>query len=119
MKREAICPVCGKHFTARRKNHRYCSAACRKYDYRKHPRKAEDVPENAAVLRRFTCERCGAVVSVTDICDRRRRFCSSHCERLYWKHRRRQSAQADPPAPVQKKQKTILDLYRGEIFHGA
>ena len=102
MKREAICPVCGEHFTAGRRTQRYCSAACRKYDYRKRPREAETVQEGTPVIRSFRCLRCGALVSVTDPSDRRQKFCSSRCERLYWKHRRTKKA-----APADGSTKTI------------
>ena len=30
--------------------------------------------------------RCGKQVVVTQGADKRRKFCSPHCERLYWKH---------------------------------
>ena len=109
MKREAICPVCGKHFTAGRRTQRYCSTACRKYDYRKRPREAEAVPDGAPVIRSFRCLRCGALVSVTDPSDRRKKFCSSHCERLYWKHRRGKTS-----PPEDEKLKKLWNLYRRE-----
>ena len=73
MKREAVCPVCGKRFLADRCTQRYCARAG---------------PEGTPVLRRFLCARCGEPVAVTDSSDRRSRFCSGRCERLYWKHRR-------------------------------
>ncbi|HJE82523.1 MAG TPA: hypothetical protein K8V17_03710, partial [Megasphaera stantonii] len=38
------------------------------------------------VLRSFRCIRCGKWVVVTQGADKRRKFCSPHCERLYWKH---------------------------------
>ena len=94
MEREAVCPVCGKAFTADRSTQRYCSAACRRYAYRHRDRYAyrhrdEAPPSQRAVgktLRSFRCIRCGKQVVVTQGADKRRKFCSPHCERLYWKH---------------------------------
>ncbi len=51
--------------------------------------------DGAEPVRSFRCARCGTLVEVTDPSkDRRRRFCSPHCEKLYWKHKRRESAAA-------------------------
>ncbi|WP_317381582.1 hypothetical protein [Megasphaera stantonii] len=87
MEREAKCPVCGKIFTAHRATERYCSAACRRYAYR---HRDEAPPSQRAssgkTLRSFRCIRCGKLVVVTQGADKRRKFCSPHCERLYWKH---------------------------------
>ena len=86
MEREAVCPVCGKTFVADRSTQRYCSAACRRYAYR---HRDEAPPSQRAVgkkLRSFRCIRCGKQVVVTQGADKRRKFCSPHCERLYWKH---------------------------------
>ena len=40
----------------------------------------------APVRQEFTCLRCGKHVRVTDGRDCRTKFCSQHCEKLYWKH---------------------------------
>ena len=79
------CEMCGKPFTAKHKNRRFCSDACRRLAYRKQP-KLHLENEDGPVLRSFTCARCGKLVKVTSLYDRRKKFCSSHCERLYWKH---------------------------------
>ncbi len=88
MKREAVCPVCGKRFLADRCTQRYCAEKCRKKARRKETGKERAGPEGAPALRRFCCARCGKPVAVTDSSNRRSRFCSGRCERLYWKHRR-------------------------------
>lgn len=79
------CEMCGKPFTAKHKNRRFCSDACRRLAYRKQP-KLHPENEDGPVLRSSTCARCGKLVKVTSLYDRRKKFCSSHCERLYWKH---------------------------------
>lgn len=43
-------------------------------------------PLYVSVIREFTCLRCGKHVRVTDGRDCRTKFCSQHCEKLYWKH---------------------------------
>ena len=88
MEREAICPVCGKPFIADRISQKYCSAVCRRYAYR-HRHEDETPPSQQAAgktLRTFRCLRCGKLVMVKHRADKRRKFCSPHCERLYWKH---------------------------------
>ena len=85
MKRETVCPVCGKRFLADRCTQRYCSALCRKKAHRKETGEDRAGPEGAPVLRSFLCARCGKLVVVTDPSDKRSRFCSGRCERLYWK----------------------------------
>ena len=77
------CDLCGRAFTAHRKTQRFCSKACRRLAYRKHPKEEDGA---GPALRTFPCARCGRLVRVTDERDQRRKFCSSHCERLYWKH---------------------------------
>ena len=94
MEREAICPVCGKTFTARRALQKYCSAFCRRYAYR---HGCDMPPPRQAAgkrLRAFHCLRCGKLVVVTQQTDRRTKFCSTHCERLYWKHSQKVKSQA-------------------------
>ncbi len=57
--------------------------------YRKQPGRPAHAAGQGAVLRFFTCARCGRVILVTDENDRRRKFCSPHCERMYWKHKKK------------------------------
>ena len=45
--------------------------------------------------REAVCPVCGKPVAVTDPNDRRSRFCSGRCERLYWRHRRTEKKDAD------------------------
>ena len=86
MNRPAVCPVCGKKFTAIRMTQKYCSTACRLWAYRHRPVNYEVASVNGELLRTFRCLHCGKVVSVRSSADKRTKFCSPHCERLYWKH---------------------------------
>lgn len=52
----------------------------------------KDVP----VPREFRCARCGELVRVGRRDDRRTRFCSSACEREFWRHRDRYGGEAGP-----------------------
>ena len=45
-------------------------------------------------VRSFRCLRCGTLVSVTNRADKRVKFCSPRCERLYWKHSEHAACQA-------------------------
>ena len=96
MEREAVCPVCGKEFMADRSTQRYCSAACRRYAYR---HRDEAPPAQRAcgkTVRSFRCLRCGTLVFVRNRADKRVKFCSPRCERLYWKHSETTACQAVP-----------------------
>ena len=86
MEREAVCPVCGKTFTARRKTQVYCSDKCRRYANRHGQRRTAE-SGTGPTLRTFHCARCGALVTVRDEADKRKKFCSARCSRLYWKHK--------------------------------
>ncbi len=112
MELKKVCAQCGKPFTADRRNQRYCSEACRRLAYRRHPRREEDEGDGP-VLRTFLCARCGRVVRVTSPDDHRKKFCSSHCERLFWKHSkpsaRPEPKQTDNPPP---RTVTLTDLYK-------
>lgn len=89
MNRLAKCPVCGKEFTAHRATERYCSVICRRYAYRHRDEAPPSQRDSSGkTLRSFRCIRCGKLVVVTQGADKRRKFCSPHCERLYWKHSR-------------------------------
>ena len=37
-------------------------------------------------FRSFVCRKCGKRIQVLDAKDRRCRFCSKRCEKLYWKY---------------------------------
>lgn len=87
---EKVCPVCHKVFVVRGNYHIYCSVYCRKQHhkivyYDKNRKIPEPSPEDKE-LRRFHCRKCHKLVIVTSVKDRRRKFCSPHCEKLYWKH---------------------------------
>lgn len=86
MKREAVCPVCGAKFIANRSTQKYCSSFCRQYAHRHGYNNHVRPYGKQETLRTFRCIKCGRLVRVTDQGDRRTKFCSSHCERLYWKH---------------------------------
>lgn len=94
MEREATCPVCGKVFTAHRVTEKYCSAVCRRYAYRHRDEAPPAQRKTGTMLRTFRCLRCGKVVVVAHGADKRRKFCSPHCERLYWKHSKNVQSQA-------------------------
>ena len=91
-----ICPVCHQFFEARRKNQIYCSFYCRKkhhkeiyykeiyYNENRIISTIED--NNKIVLRKFRCKKCNKLVIVMNKEDRRKVFCSPRCEKLYWKH---------------------------------
>lgn len=95
MKREAVCPVCGKRFLADRYTQRYCSARCRKNAHHQETGEDRAGPPGGKIIRRFACAHCGKPVTVTDPNDKRSKFCSGRCERLYWKHRRTEKTDAD------------------------
>lgn len=85
------CPVCGARFEIENAVHVFCSEEC----WHEAERKGAGHRMMAAALakrvpRRFTCARCGKEVFVSEPYDRRTRFCSERCEKLYWKkpHRR-------------------------------
>lgn len=80
------CPWCGKEFIPKRSWQIYCSAACRIAANRKGKKKERHPEGSQLVLRSFTCLQCGEVVHVYDPKDNRFKFCSVHCEKLYWKH---------------------------------
>ena len=86
MKRIAKCPVCGTVFIAGRRTQKYCSPFCRRYAHRYGLIERVVSADGANALRTFQCVRCGKIISVTDERDKRTKFCSAHCERLYWKH---------------------------------
>ncbi|WP_300626350.1 hypothetical protein [uncultured Megasphaera sp.] len=86
MRRKAICPVCGKEFEADRITQKYCSNYCRRYAHRHGVNDHGRSSRKKEALRAFHCLKCGKLVRVTEATDRRTKFCSAHCERLYWKH---------------------------------
>lgn len=51
-------------------------------------RKNKYLCEEGIVLREFTCAQCRKTVSVTNKFDKRRKFCSTVCEKRYWRHKR-------------------------------
>ncbi len=86
MKRRTQCLVCGAVFIAERISQKYCSALCRRYAHRYGLNDHAAVSEGEPVLRAFHCVKCGQLIRITDSCDKRTKFCSARCERLYWKH---------------------------------
>lgn len=81
------CAVCGKEFTPVRNIQRYCSSTCRRYALHHgiNDNRVEE-PAYMPTIREFTCLRCGKRVRITNSRDCRTKFCSQHCEKLYWKH---------------------------------
>ncbi len=87
------CAVCGKEFTPTRSTQRYCGYTCRRYaNHHGINDNRVEGPLYAPVIREFTCLRCGKHVRVTDGRDCRTKFCSQHCEKLYWKHSKKVSS---------------------------
>ena len=81
------CAVCGKEFTSTRITQRYCSYTCRRYaNHHGINDNRVEGPLYAPTIREFTCLQCGKRVRVTETRDCRTKFCSQHCEKLYWKH---------------------------------
>lgn len=88
-----ICPVCNRVFETVSSRQIYCSVHCRKVHHREvyYDRK-RPVPKytlGEEVLRSFYCSKCKKLVLVTSEKDKRRKFCSPRCEKLYWKHPRK------------------------------
>ena len=96
MNRLAKCPVCGKEFMADRSTQTYCSAACRRYAYRHRDEAPLSQRACGKTVRSFRCLRCGTLVFVRNRADKRVKFCSPRCERLYWKHSETTACQAVP-----------------------
>ena len=44
--------------------------------------------KNINCPREFVCAHCGARVYVTDIKDKRVKYCSAACEKQYWREKR-------------------------------
>ncbi len=85
MGENGICEVCGKEFIKRHARQKYCGPSCARYANR-HKQIIRIEDPDAPVIRTFTCRRCGEEVRVTDPNDKRLKFCSQHCEKLFWKH---------------------------------
>lgn len=89
-----ICPVCGTTFETRGNYHIYCSAHCRKVHHKKvyydKTRQQPTVEPGKRILRSFNCNKCHKLVLITSEKDRRTKFCSPRCEKLYWKHPRKE-----------------------------
>lgn len=86
---QRVCIVCGKRFDVWRVTQRYCSAKCRRYANRHDELCTYNKDEEGEkVLWSFSCVKCGKIVEVRSPNDRRTKFCSRRCEKLYWKHSR-------------------------------
>ena len=48
--------------------------------------------DNVDCPREFVCAHCGAHVYVTDIKDKRVKYCSAACEKQYWREKSKQDA---------------------------
>lgn len=84
-----VCPICNKLFEAKKKSQLYCCVYCRKIHHKRvYYDKNRDMPiyEFEKILRVFECKKCKKIVLVTNKLDRRTKFCSPRCEKLYWKH---------------------------------
>ncbi|HJF84337.1 MAG TPA: hypothetical protein K8V65_01540 [Megamonas hypermegale] len=85
-----VCPVCHTVFEVNGNRQIYCSVRCRKAHHKKvYYDRTRPIPQyevGAKVLREFRCCKCDKLVLVISKNDKRRKFCSPHCEKLYWKH---------------------------------
>ena len=107
-----ICPVCHESFEVKSTRRIYCSVRCRKlhhkevYYDRERPIPIYEVGDK--VLRTFVCRKCGLLVMVTSKTDKRTKFCSPHCERLYWKHPEKYRKEEEKFKQSQTKDKEIV-----------
>ena len=85
-----ICPVCLNTFETIYTFQKYCCVHCRKIHYKKiyynKPRIISNIEDNEPISRLPPRKKCHILVTVTPTKDRRKIFCSPHCEKLYWKH---------------------------------
>lgn len=79
------CKDCGVKFKPTTNTQKYCSPRCRTHWGKTHPPVHTNSPF-LPIVRTFLCSHCGQIVYVNDLKDKRTRFCSYHCEKLYWKH---------------------------------
>lgn len=84
---EKQCIICGR-FIQGQANTRFCSRQCYKRYYKEYERNRPNTPPEPGMepIRTFRCKKCGELIKVYSEEDKRRVFCSSHCEKLYWKH---------------------------------
>lgn len=59
--------------------------------------------DNVDCPREFTCAHCGTKVYVTDIKDKRVKYCSAACEKQYW----REKSKADAAYKKRSREKTL------------
>ena len=67
--------------------------------------------KNIDCPREFTCAHCGAHVYVTDVKDKRVKYCSAACEKQYWREKSKQDA-GIRKIPISEK---IVDLFKDNI----
>ena len=81
-----ICPNCGKEFEPNDPQRIYCTEKCqRQYNWKAKAGRAK-LSDNYVSIT-FQCSKCDkTVVTDTDRLDKRTRFCSSLCEKRYWRH---------------------------------
>ena len=82
------CIVCADNFTAARPNQVICSADCRRQ------RAIELVAARSLRVGTRTCKHCGAAFEIS-YRDRRSRFCSRSCGRLWSRRHAQQAAEAE------------------------
>ena len=79
---QKICIIYGKPFEGCSVK-KTCSPECAKR--RKKENKSHEITTKK-VIRKFYCRKCGKLVKIQSQTDKRKVFCSTHCERQYWKH---------------------------------
>ena len=77
----STCQNCGKPISASPYTAKqlFCCEECR-VEFHKKNKKITFVPFD------FTCARCGRVIHIESIDDKRTRFCCEECEKRYWRH---------------------------------
>lgn len=86
---QKICLYCHTSFSTQKKHQIYCCHQCQKKGYKQiyYKRKINnDIDSNKLLIRQSYCAKCHTLVLIYNIKDRRTKFCSPHCEKLYWKH---------------------------------
>lgn len=87
---QKICPQCSNSFFTKNQHQIYCSKQCQRKYYKKiyyHRVTKRNISNTNSILRQFYCAKCHKLIFIYDSKDKRYKFCSPHCEKLYWKHR--------------------------------
>ena len=103
MKRQAVCAVCGREFTADRVTQKYCSSYCRRYAHRHGANNHVRSSRKKEALRTFRCLKCGKLVRVTEPKDKRTTFCSQACREKWFSLNRNKNTLHIKGNPVRRR----------------